>query len=196
VGGGARRRPRPTPLSREARPATPHQGEAARAVRAEETPAGGMGSTRFRAVLVNRSRLQKPAVAQALAASKALRAELAGLLDGRQGKAVLVLSPEGLALLAASTTQGVRGTYGHPRNGRIRRSGGAPLAASRRSRRYELRATHLLRRQPPGVSRATRRCIGWAVTRMGRSGRSAVKRDFLRLRTQGNSNDSDRVLVG
>jgi len=90
VGGGARLRLRSTSLNRERAAGDASKGATPPGHPARGQPrAGGAGSNRFATALVNRSRLQKPANAQALVRPKALRVEQPTSLTGGTATAAL-----------------------------------------------------------------------------------------------------------
>jgi len=171
------------------------RGSAARAVRREGNlePACA-GFSRFAAVLVNRSRLQKPANARALAGRRRPRIEQPASLTGRRRRRSSV---SGISV--PDTTWDVRGSLARPRSGRKRRPRGALLAASRRSRRYGQRATLApTKEHPPGASRA--KSLGRSGRGCGRdpaeAGGAPSSAPLSSAEKRRKSNGSRRVLVG
>jgi len=183
VGGGARRRPRPTPLSRKARPATLRKRRSRPGSPARGQPrAGGAGSTPIPGRARESSSIAETGRRASACRRKALRAEAADLLDGRAVNAVLMLAARrGLlfrrrarhgASETASPTLGAAEHAAHEeRRPRLREEADGTSGA---------RPAFLRKARPPGASRATSRTLErGAVSEACRSGESAVKRHSL-----------------
>lgn len=150
-GWGAAEAASDLPEPRKARPATPRKRYRRPASPARGQPrAGSAGSNRFAAALVNRSRLQRPANAQALVSARGTPGRTAGLLDGRNDDG----GPQRAAPRCRASRGSVRGSLARPRSGRKRRLGGALLAVLRRKPTVRAARDPVLTKEPSsGASR-------------------------------------------